>query len=165
LSRLSIVPHLVLVSHAAIGQHGFGHAAMFEFDGSHAFRALEVARRTGLVCGAQSVSKWFHEKARLRHSGCNPGDCCLCGSDLVQFFRQEMIGQFFANQKAPAQTVSTIDVKPQTWTPGISAIGTARAAQGVQLAVQASGIVRQIAFEANEKVAKDQLVVQLDDSG
>jgi membrane fusion protein (multidrug efflux system) len=80
------------------------------------------------------------------------------------FFRQEMIGQFFANQKAPAQTVSTIDVKPQTWTPGISAIGTARAAQGVQLAVQASGIVRQIAFEANEKVAKDQLVVQLDDS-
>jgi membrane fusion protein (multidrug efflux system) len=30
--------------------------------------------------------------------------------------------------------------------------------------VQASGIVRQIAFEANEKVAKDQLVVQLDDS-
>jgi membrane fusion protein (multidrug efflux system) len=30
--------------------------------------------------------------------------------------------------------------------------------------VQARGIVRQIAFEANEKVAKDQLVVQLDDS-
>jgi membrane fusion protein (multidrug efflux system) len=47
------------------------------------------------------------------------------------FFREEMIGQFFANQKAPAQTVSTIDVKPQTWTPGIAAIGTARAAQGV----------------------------------
>jgi membrane fusion protein (multidrug efflux system) len=80
------------------------------------------------------------------------------------FFRQEMIGQFFASQKPPSQVVSTTDVKPETWTPGIVAIGTARAAQGVQLAVQVNGIVKQIAFEANEKVNKDQLLVQLDDA-
>ncbi len=80
------------------------------------------------------------------------------------FFRQEMIGQFFANQKPPSQVVSTIEVKPDTWTPGIAAIGTARAAQGVQLAVQINGIVKRIAFEANDKVTKDQLLVQLDDA-
>lgn len=80
------------------------------------------------------------------------------------FFRQEMIGQFFASQKPPSQVVSTIEVKPDTWTPGFAAIGTARAAQGVQLAVQINGIVKRIAFEANDKVSKDQLLVQLDDA-
>lgn len=80
------------------------------------------------------------------------------------FFRQEMIGQFFASQKPPSQVVSTIEVTPDTWTPGIVAIGTARAAQGVQLAVQINGVVKQIAFEANDKVDKDQLLVQLDDA-
>ena len=34
----------------------------------------------------------------------------------------------------------------------------------MQLAVQVNGIVKQIAFEANEKVNKDQLLVQLDDA-
>jgi membrane fusion protein (multidrug efflux system) len=89
----------------------------------------------------------------------------VCGGLIwFNFFRQEMIGQFFANMQPPAQVVSTTDVEARTWTPGITAIGTARARQGAQLAVQASGIVREILFKANDKVEAGDLLVQLDDA-
>ncbi len=88
----------------------------------------------------------------------------VCGSLIwFNFFRQEMIGQFFASMKPPAQVVSTIKVETTTWNPGITAIGTARAKQGAQLAVQASGIVTEILFAANDKVDEGALLVQLDD--
>lgn len=80
------------------------------------------------------------------------------------FFRQEMITQFFATMKPPAQVVSTTTVETRAWTPGITAIGTARAKRGAQLAVQASGIVKEIFFEANDKVDEGALLVQLDDA-
>lgn len=89
----------------------------------------------------------------------------VCGGLIwFNFFRQEMIGQFFANMQPPAQVVSTADVAARTWTPGITAIGTARAQSGAQLAVQASGIVKEISFKANDKVEKGALLVQLDDA-
>ena len=89
----------------------------------------------------------------------------VCGGLIwFNFFKQQMIGQFFANMKPPAQTVSTTTVETHTWTPGITAIGTARAAQGVQLAVQAGGIVKAILFQANDKVEKDKPLVQIDDA-
>ena len=52
----------------------------------------------------------------------------------------------------------------RAWQPGITAIGTARAAQGVQLAVQASGLVKNIRFKANDKVKAGEVLVQLDDA-
>lgn len=89
----------------------------------------------------------------------------LCGGLIwFNFFRQEMIGQFFANMQPPAQVVSTTEVESRTWTPGITAIGTARAQQGAQLAVQASGIVKEIRFKANDKVERGALLLQLDDA-
>jgi membrane fusion protein, multidrug efflux system len=89
----------------------------------------------------------------------------VCGGLVwFNFFRQEMIGQFFATMRPPAQVVSTTSVEPRTWTPGITAIGTARAQHGAQLAFQASGIVREILFEANDQVEQGALLVQLDDA-
>ncbi|MCX5496898.1 efflux RND transporter periplasmic adaptor subunit [Kaistia dalseonensis] len=89
----------------------------------------------------------------------------ICGGLIwFNFFRDKMIGQFFANMKAPVVTVSAIEVKPQTWTPGIEAVGTAAASEGVDIAVQASGIVQTIAFKANDRVTQGELLVQLDDS-
>lgn len=89
----------------------------------------------------------------------------VCGGLVwFNFFRQEMIGQFFANMQPPAQVVSTTNVETRTWTPGITAIGTARARHGAQLAFQASGIVKEIGFEANDKVEAGALLVQLDDA-
>ncbi|OQM73703.1 efflux RND transporter periplasmic adaptor subunit [Manganibacter manganicus] len=78
-------------------------------------------------------------------------------------FRDNAIKQFFANMPVPTLTVSTIDVKPMDWTPGIEALGTVSASHGVNLAVETAGIVKEILFEANDRVKKGQLLVHLDD--
>ncbi|WP_246680172.1 efflux RND transporter periplasmic adaptor subunit [Mesorhizobium sp. B2-8-9] len=80
------------------------------------------------------------------------------------FMRDAGIKQYFATMKPPAATVSTVTVKPSVWTPGIEAIGTVNAVRGVDLTLETSGIVRDILFHANQKVAADAVLVQLDDA-
>ena len=79
-------------------------------------------------------------------------------------FRDKMIAGYFASMQPPPVTVSTIEVEPVTWKPGLSAIGTARAAQGVELAVETAGIVREVLFNANDHIELGQHLAQLDDS-
>ncbi|PTW63384.1 membrane fusion protein (multidrug efflux system) [Breoghania corrubedonensis] len=90
---------------------------------------------------------------------------CVIAGGLVWFnmFRDKMIGEFFANRGRPTVTVSTAVVKPEDWQPGIEAIGTVLARQGVDVAVRSSGIVKEISFKANDKVEAHGLLVQLDD--
>jgi membrane fusion protein (multidrug efflux system) len=89
----------------------------------------------------------------------------LCGGLIwFNFFRDKMITQFFATMQQPAQTVSAAKVEARTWTPSISAIGTAKAANGVELAVQVSGVVKEINFKPNERVPEGKVLVQLDDA-
>ncbi|WP_292861994.1 efflux RND transporter periplasmic adaptor subunit [Mesorhizobium sp.] len=80
------------------------------------------------------------------------------------YFRDGMIKQYFATMKPPAATVSTTIAKPANWTPGVEAIGTVRAVRGVDLTVEVSGIVKEIPFHANEKVASNAVLLQLDDA-
>jgi membrane fusion protein (multidrug efflux system) len=80
------------------------------------------------------------------------------------FFRDSMIKQYFATMKPPAATVSTTIAKPSSWTPGVEAIGTVRAVRGVDLTVETAGIVKEIPFHANEKVAANAVLLQLDDA-
>src|SRR5690242_6397035 len=89
----------------------------------------------------------------------------VCGG-LVGFniFRSNAIKQFFANFPRPAITVSTVEVKPAAWTPGIDTFGTVYAASGTDVAVQAAGVVKDILFEANKQVAAGDVLVQIDDS-
>ena len=89
----------------------------------------------------------------------------VCGG-LVGFnlFRSKMIADFFANQQMPSVAVSAAKVEPMTWTPQIDAIGTLLAAQGVDVASQAAGVVRSIEFRANENVPAFKLLVQIDDA-
>ncbi|WP_296737447.1 efflux RND transporter periplasmic adaptor subunit [Mesorhizobium sp.] len=79
-------------------------------------------------------------------------------------FRDSAIKQFFATMKPPAATVSTVVVKPSSWTPGVEAIGTVNAVRGVDLTVETAGIVKDILFHANQKVAADAVLLQLDDA-
>jgi membrane fusion protein (multidrug efflux system) len=79
-------------------------------------------------------------------------------------FRTKMIGEFFANMQAPAVAVSATEVQPTTWNPEIEAIGTLRAAQGVDVAAEAEGVIQSIEFDANERVEAGQLLVQIDDA-
>jgi membrane fusion protein (multidrug efflux system) len=89
----------------------------------------------------------------------------LCGGLIgFNFFRDRMIANFFATMQPPPQAVSAADVTTKTWTPGIMAIGTARAENGVELAVQTAGIVKTINIQANRHFAAGDLLVQLDDS-
>lgn len=88
----------------------------------------------------------------------------VCGG-LVGFnlFRSQAIKDYFANLQQPAVAVSTSTVVPSEWTPGIEAVGSARAGDGVTLKFQVDGIVTDIKFKANQQVAKGDLLVQLDD--
>ncbi|GAA0602747.1 efflux RND transporter periplasmic adaptor subunit [Paenochrobactrum glaciei] len=85
---------------------------------------------------------------------------------LVGFnlFRSKMIADFFANMPQKTMTVSTITVEPAVWTPGLEAIGSVNASEGVDLTFEVAGVVDKIKFKANEKVQKGQVLVQLDDS-
>ncbi|MER8574282.1 efflux RND transporter periplasmic adaptor subunit [Mesorhizobium sp. M1409] len=80
------------------------------------------------------------------------------------FLRDNGIKQYFASMKPPAATVSTTIAKPSTWTPGVEAIGTVKAVRGVDLTVETTGIVKSILFHANQKVADNAVLVQLDDA-
>lgn len=79
-------------------------------------------------------------------------------------FRDKMITQFFATMQPPPATVSTVIVEPTSWSPGIEAIGTVSAAQGVDLTVETAGIVKEIGFKANQKVKAGDILVRLDDA-
>lgn len=90
----------------------------------------------------------------------------LVGGGIVGFnlFRDRAIEQYFANRPVAPLTVSTVRVEPVTWKPGIEAIGTVAAAQGVDLSVETSGVVKEILFRANDRVGQGQLLLRLDDA-
>ena len=89
----------------------------------------------------------------------------LLGGGLVGFnmFRDRMIAQFIAGAPEEALPVETVEAEATIWRPSLQAIGTVNAAQGVQLTVEASGIIREIGFEANDIVAEGDVLLQLDD--
>lgn len=80
------------------------------------------------------------------------------------FMRDKAISDFFANMPRQEITVSTKEVKETAWTPELEALGTVNAIQGVNLTVETTGIVKEIMFQANEKVEAGQVLVQLDDA-
>ena len=90
----------------------------------------------------------------------------IVGGGIVGFnmFRDNAIQQFFANMPVASVTVATTKVEPAAWTPGIETIGTVAAAQGVDLTVETTGIVKEIRFTANQRVNKGDVLIQLDDS-
>ena len=90
----------------------------------------------------------------------------LVGGAIVGFnlFRDQAIKQYFASMQPPPVTDSTITATPGPWTPGIETIGTVGAAQGVDLPVETAGIVAAILFKANQRVAKGDPLLQLDDA-
>ncbi|MEZ5803675.1 MAG: efflux RND transporter periplasmic adaptor subunit [Rhizobiaceae bacterium] len=79
-------------------------------------------------------------------------------------FRDKAIQDFFASMPVPQVTVSTVKIEPAAWTPGIETIGTVGAARGVDLTVETTGIVKDIFFDANQRVQDNEVLVQLDDA-
>ncbi len=89
----------------------------------------------------------------------------LIGGGLVYFniFRDKMIAQFFANMPVAAMPVSVETVALSQWHPVIDAIGSVKSAQGVELTVEVSGIVKEVNFASNDKVEAGQVLLRLDD--
>lgn len=79
-------------------------------------------------------------------------------------FRDRAIEQFFANMPVAAVTVASQTVEPQAWTPGIEAIGTVSASQGVDLTVETAGVIKDVLFRANQQVGDGEVLIQLDDA-
>lgn len=63
---------------------------------------------------------------------------------------------------APSETVSSFVAREETWPDTLTAIGTVTAAQGVQLAPELAGVVRQINFESGAVAEKDTVLVKQD---
>lgn len=78
-------------------------------------------------------------------------------------FRDQAIEDFFANMPASNVTVSTVTVETGEWMPAIEAIGTVHASRGVDLTVEATGIITSVDFTANQQVAKNDVLLQIDD--
>lgn len=89
----------------------------------------------------------------------------VVGGGLIGFnlFRDRMIAQIFANLPVQPLVVETTAAEAVTWQPSLGAIGTVNAIRGVDLTVEAPGILREVLFEPNTQVAAGQLLVRLDD--
>lgn len=89
----------------------------------------------------------------------------ICGGLIwFNFFKEKMIAQFFANMQPPAQVVSAAPVERRAWNPVIPAIGTGRAWNGVDLAVQVAGVLKKINFKPNQRYNQGDLLLQIDDT-
>jgi membrane fusion protein (multidrug efflux system) len=68
------------------------------------------------------------------------------------------------NFSVPAETISAVEVKRESWESLIPVVGTVSAVQGVELRAELAGTVRNIAFESGGTATKGQLLVHLDTS-
>lgn len=85
------------------------------------------------------------------------------GFAYFQFvMKPQMIQQAVQGQQAPPTTVSVEAAKMESWRPGLPAIGTFEAVQGIELASEVSGIVDSIHFESGQNVEQGVLLVELD---
>lgn len=65
--------------------------------------------------------------------------------------------------KPGPSTVSTVKVSAQPWQPSLSAVGTLRAANGADLAMDVSGLVTAVNLKSGDDVSKGQTLLQLRD--
>lgn len=89
----------------------------------------------------------------------------VVGGGIVGFntFRDQAIEDFFANMQSPPVPVDTVVAEVGEWTPALEAIGTVYASRGIELAVEAGGVVREIGFKANDRVEEGQVLVRVAD--
>jgi membrane fusion protein (multidrug efflux system) len=87
------------------------------------------------------------------------------GLGYFQFVvKPDMIKGFISKAPQPTNAVAAARAEPARWTPRLPAIGTFRALQGVEVAPQVGGIVREIKFESSQDVGRGASLVQIDDS-
>src|SRR6185312_11324661 len=71
------------------------------------------------------------------------------------------IKSYMAQNSNPPQTVSTTVVKGQDWQPHLDAVGSLRAVNGADLALEVAGIVDQISFKSGDDVPQGAVLLRL----
>lgn len=80
-----------------------------------------------------------------------------------RYIRNDMAQQFAASNRNPVEAVELGAVTPAIWYPQVSAVGTVRATQGLDLSTEVAGKIMAIGFESGRMVKKGQMLVQLND--
>ncbi len=78
------------------------------------------------------------------------------------WFVSQQIDQALENQPAPVETVSATRAEQAVWQPTLSAVGSLRAAQGIDLTAEISGRVTEVAVADGAEVQEGQVIVRLD---
>jgi membrane fusion protein (multidrug efflux system) len=73
--------------------------------------------------------------------------------------------QALSNRDAPTQTVSATEAATATWQPTVSAVGSVKAAQGVDVTAEIEGRVTNVAVADGARVKDEALMVELDAAG
>jgi membrane fusion protein (multidrug efflux system) len=73
-----------------------------------------------------------------------------------------LIKEGIANAPPPVETVSAEKAKAERWKPFVRAIGTVKAASGVDVSPQAGGVVEAIHFKSGDQVKQGEKLVTLD---
>ena len=89
--------------------------------------------------------------------------CLLVFGGIFGFklFGKYMMNQFMDNMPLPSATVTTARVAQQRWQTTLSAVGSVRAINGVNVTTQAQGEVKAIYFESGQQVEKGTLLAEL----
>lgn len=75
-----------------------------------------------------------------------------------------IIPKIFNNMPQPTVTVAVAPAKAVSWTPGIEAVGTAKAVRGADVAAELGGVVKSINFKSNTMAEQGQPLIQIDDA-
>ncbi len=77
-------------------------------------------------------------------------------------FKPKMIAGFIAAAPKPVETVSAEGARQDQWDPLVAAIGTLTAVNGIEMAPQVGGVVKELNFDSGDLVKKGQKLLQLD---
>ncbi len=93
----------------------------------------------------------------------------LVGGGLVAFqqFKAGIIQHIVTTIRSQVPTVATAKASMQQWQPRLTAVGSARASNGADLAAEIGGVVDQIDFESGQSVVAGTILLRLrpDDDG
>lgn len=82
----------------------------------------------------------------------------------VLWFKQRQAAQMAAMMGPPPPAViTTTTVTEQSWRPRLQAVGSVVAVQGISVANEVPGLVREILFESGQRVAAGDVLLRLDD--
>ncbi|UHQ54559.1 MULTISPECIES: efflux RND transporter periplasmic adaptor subunit [Microbulbifer] len=89
--------------------------------------------------------------------------CLLLFGGIFAFkmFGKMMMNRAFDNMPLPAATVTAARVERQLWQESLSAVGTMRAVNGVEVTTRAQGVVQRILFDSGQPAEKGQLLAEL----